>query len=114
MIFGGYTEVGFQGKENYSYDNNAFLFSISKGKIYNIRKDISNNYAILDRMNLGPCFDGNCCYTSSIGSNMLEAQSSTSSIQGSFYLGMSIDYELNNGEQYFYVQEIEIYQITAN
>lgn len=46
--------------------------------------------------------------------NMLEDKSYTCTISKSYFDGMTIDYELNNGEQCFYAEEIEVYQILYN
>ncbi len=32
----------------------------------------------------------------------------------SLFEGITSDYELNNGEEYFYIQEIEVYQVLFN
>ena len=37
--FGGFTSVGFNSFSSFTLDNNSFLFSIDKRKIYNIKKD---------------------------------------------------------------------------
>ena len=110
-IFGGYTEKGFRSRNSYIDDNNAFLFSFLTRKIYNA---IYGKTVIYDSSSLGPCFSGNSNSTILIPNNMLEDQSHTNKKSESHFSGMKIDYELNNGEEYFYIQEIEVYQILYN
>ena len=45
---------------------------------------------------------------------MLVEKCYTCLISESYFEGMKIDYELNGGEKYFYIQEIEIYQVLFN
>ena len=110
-IFGGYTEKGFRSRNSYIDDNNAFLFSFLTRKIYNA---IYGKNVIYDNSSLGPCFSGNSNCTILIPCNMLEDRSQTNKKSESYFSGMKIDYELNNGEEYFYIQEMEVYQILYN
>ena len=41
--FGGYSSVGFNSNSDYTKDNKAFIFSLDKKKIYNVKKD-KNQY----------------------------------------------------------------------
>ena len=45
---------------------------------------------------------------------MLESESNTCTVVQSHYEGFTKDYELNNGEMYFFIQEIEIFHILQN
>ena len=45
---------------------------------------------------------------------MLKDKGNTCTCSDSYYEGFSKDYELNNGKQNFYIQEIEIYQVSFN
>ena len=110
-IFGGYTEEGFRSRNDIITDNNAFVFSFSTKKIYNA---IYNQKFLYDYGNCGPYFIGSSSGSFCIFSNMLESRSCTCTISHSYFDGMTIDYELNNGEKYFYIQEIEVYQILYN
>ena len=110
-IFGGYTNEGFKSRQSYIVDNEAFAFSVTKQKIYNI---IKGKTAIYDSNNKGPCFSGNGWYLINIDEKMLESKTNTCSVSQSHYEGIVKDYELNNGEMYFYVQEIEIFHILQN
>ena len=109
-IFGGYTEKGFRSENENKQDSNAFLFSFLTRKIYNAKK---GQYTIHDYNDPGPCF-GNGAGAIYIPHYILEDQSFVNKITKSDFNGMKIDYELNNGEQYFYIQELEVYQILYN
>ena len=111
QIFGGYTEEGFRSRNTGIVDNNAFVFSFSTKKIYNAK---NNNEVIYDYSSYGPCFYSTPYLAICIESNMLEDKSYTCEINHNYFDGITIDYELNNGEKYFYVQEIEVYQILYN
>ena len=110
-VLGGYTEIGFRSRNNSSVDNKAFVFSFLTKKIYNSKY---NEKVICDHSNFGPYFNASYLGTILIESNMLENQSYTCDIKNSYFNGMSIDYELNNGVQCFFAQEIEVYQILYN
>ena len=53
--FGGFTSVGFNSTSGNTLDSNAFIFSIDKRKIYNVKK---NKEAIYCYSTYGPCFLG--------------------------------------------------------
>lgn len=111
VIFGGFTEEGFQGRECYVIDNKAFIFSFSKKKIYKVK---AGKYAISDYTNNGPCFYGSSYYNINVPNKMMNNYSNTCPLSDSYYEGITKDYELNNGEFKFEVQEIEVYQILYN
>ena len=110
-IFGGYTKEGFNSREEQFIDREAFAFSVSKKKIYNIKQ---NKEAIYDYRSHGPCFYGSGCHMIYIPGNMFEEKSNTCSISNSHYEGITSNYELNDGKQYFHIQEIEVYQVLFN
>ena len=107
-IFGGYTKEGYRSRNDSIKDSNAFVFSLSKKKIYHSKK--SQN-AIFDDKSYGPYFSNHMIH---IESKMLESRSETCQTSESYFEGITSDYEINNGEKYFYIQEIEIYQVLFN
>lgn len=107
-IFGGYTKEGFRSRDDSIKDENAFVFSLSSKKIFNSKK---GQNAIYDKNSYGPYFSNHMIH---IESKMLETRSETCSISDSYFDGMKINYEINNGEKYFYIQEIEVYQVLFN
>ena len=107
IILGGYTEVGYKGNKGNIIDNNAFFFSCDRKKIYIVKQ---NQTAILDGIGYGPTF-GNCTTIICIGGNMLSYHCCTTTVNSSNFEGLNSDYEITNGEQNFYLQEIEVYKI---
>ena len=106
--FGGYTEIGFDNSGIYKNDLNSFLFSINKRKIY----EPKNNAQLFCHEGNGPSFGKNRAIYLQDDTPILskiekrhETSSSTPSFEG------IIEYELNNGERYFNLQELEVFQI---
>ena len=102
--FGGYTTNTWELTNNYKKDELAFLFSLNKKKKYNIKnKEIQ--YAIrghkdyfafgsgADLWIYDKCTsrsDNGCCCSS---------------------YNTTLQYELNGGQEYFYVDELEVYNV---
>ena len=68
----------------------------------------------MDYQNNGPCFYSNGDYIIYIPNKMFDDLSNTCSISSSYYEGMTMDYEINNGDKFFRAKEVEIYQIVFN
>jgi len=107
--FGGYTDIGFDGSCKLKTDLKSFLFQIDKKKIYNAKGK-----------NQITCFSGNgptfgdkevAIYLYdhiSILSNKKNSHNTNAYI--SSFEGLN-NYEINNGEQYFNLKELEVFQI---
>jgi len=107
--FGGFTSIGFDCSGFELNDDNAFLFSIDKKKIYEI---IPGTPAVYCNKRYGPIFcskkdDNN--YNICIIDNFLTNISTTS--KNSFNYKTNEEYELNFGEKEFIVEELEIYKL---
>ena len=108
-IFGGYTETMIKSN-NYDNDKdpNSFVFSINKMKIYeNMKKE---NYAVCHSPGWGPIFrnDAFAVWDQNFFSyNQHRVGSKSQSNFGN----MDIDYEINNGDHYFSIKELEVFQI---
>ena len=101
--FGGFTTKNWSGQCIKKIDNNAFVFSIDNNKIYNVYK---NDWAIGGYPKFGPVFFG-CqirIYDDFCSKN------STTCNKGLNY-ATTKDFELNNGERYFIVKDLEVYTI---
>ena len=106
--FGGFTSIGFNSMTNETIDNEAFLFSIDKKNIYNVKQD---RYAIFCSSNYGPCFCGTSSFNICIyGTNILRASCNTSQSRNNSY-NINSDYELNNGKYQFSIKFLEIFQV---
>ena len=101
--FGGFTTKTWDGKCIKKVDNNAFVFSLDKNKIYDIRK---NDFAIGGYPKFGPVFFG--CQIR-IYDDFFK-KGGTTCYRGLNYKTRS-DFELNNGEQTYIVKEIEVYDV---
>ena len=114
VIFGGFTGRGFQNTNNYYIvDNSVFLFSFKNKKIYRIKKDScalyedsSYHYGIF----FGKCDGNNPIYLGDGNNNMLTNNSYTCPKSNNQYEFIK-DYELNEGEKIFNLEEIEVFQI---
>ena len=101
--FGGFTTKTWDGNCVKKIDNDAFVFSIDKHKIYDIRK---NEYAIGGYPKFGPVFFG--CQIRIY--DEFFKKGGTTCLRSLNYK-TKMDYELNNGEQQYIVKEIEVYDI---
>ena len=106
MIFGGYCSTCWESEDELiKEDLNSFVFSINLSKIYFVSKN--NEASILCDKNKGPSFIGMFI----VEDNMLSIQSSINPWGTQRYSGESSLYEINGGEPYFYIEEIEVFQV---
>jgi hypothetical protein len=103
--FGGFTTRPWEGNCVQKIDNEAFVFSIDKKKIYDI---IPNEPAVGCYPKFGPVFFG--CQIR-IYDNFFKKASTTCHRRLNYKTTQ--DYELNNCEQSFIVKDIEVYSIEA-
>ena len=103
--FGGYTEISWNNSNKEKYDDNAFCFSLTKYKIYDI---IKGSVAIGDYYN-HIVFRNNIFWLST-DYNTLYNGSCVKNSKSNFS-GEEILYEINNGEEYFEVDKFEVYQV---
>ena len=101
--FGGFTTCSWSGNQIEKNDENAFIFSLDKMKIYGI---VQGQPAIACYPNFGPIFL-NC---------QIKINDDSFSNGGStFYKGQNYqteeDFELNGGNQDFQIKEIEVYEV---
>lgn len=103
--FGGFTTKPWEGNCVQKIDNDAFVFSIDKKKIYDV---IPNEPAVGCYPKFGPVFFG--CQIR-IYDNFFKKLSTTCHKRLNYKTTQ--DYELNNGEQSYIVKDIEVYSIEA-
>ena len=106
--FGGYTEITINSTIGNFIDPNAFVFSLNNNKIYeNLRK---GKIAGAHCKDWGPIFRGDAF--SVWNKNFLSYDKHTLGIKSQSHFGvMNEDYEINNGEKYFGIEELEVFQI---
>ena len=107
--FGGYTETKIKSGDGVDdKDPNAFVFSLNKNKIYeNLKKE---NCAVNHSKNWGPIFRGDAFAV--WNKNFFSYNEHTIGTRTQSNYGvMNEDYEINNGEEYFGIKELEVFQI---
>ena len=103
-IFGGYTSETWDGN-NYKKDDKAFCFSIDLKKKYNNKK---TNNSIYCSLGIGPCFGdaffwvNNRCFSE--GGVVTEKPNTC-------YDNQEGKNEINNGDQKFEIEEVEVFQV---
>ena len=104
--FGGYAEKAWENNTsgNWIIDDKAFVFSIDYMKIYNHNV---GKYAILHNDNYGPTFEG-CFY---LRKDFTKNDTYDKNSSNNCFCGFNRAYELNDGEKYFSLSEIEVFQI---
>ena len=106
--FGGYTEVPFEfsKKRKGNKDDNAFIFSINKGKTYDVEKGTN---ATCSYRNYGPVFYGYEYCNIYLYGDFFSDEGNVAK-KGDRY-NTTEDFEINDGEQKFMVRELEVYQV---
>ena len=109
LRFGGFTSQSWEGNGD-KIDKNAFCFSLDKLKIYNIIKDIKGTKekpAIFTSPQTGPFF-GNCVFE--IKDSFFEMGGLCS--EDYFYDNQQIQCEINNGEEQFDIDDVEVFKVS--
>ena len=108
VIFGGFTHMAWNSSGIEVKDNRAFCFSINNQKIYNVKK---NKTAIFCADNYGPSFFSHPFFIIYLGNEFLSKKGNTCKKSNSFYDGLDTDYEINNGDEFFYIKQLEVYKV---
>jgi hypothetical protein len=112
---GGYTEQTWLNEKEKNgelkEDNQAFVFSLDKYEIYNIKK---GEKAIWCHPEYGPCFYGKASFAIYIKNFLLTEPIKSNKAVESIFVGIKKDYELINGFETTYAQEVEVFQILMN
>ena len=102
--FGGYTESKWDSSSGCKIDNNQFLFSLDRMKIYMGNGGTS----ICCGTAFGPYFCGSCgmydCYFSKNNNDEQKKGNKP-------YNGFTEEYELTHGDIHFYGKEVEVFQV---
>ena len=110
MKFGFYIEQPIKKTGNSEKDNKSFIYSLNLKKIYNVKEGaycFNDTTNFINLYNQPIAIENNCL-------NSNNSYTCTKSKADVSFYGFEKDYELNNGEQYFTVQEIETFQISFN
>ena len=115
VTFGGFTEQTWSNekeqKGDLKEDNNSFIFSLEKRQIYNIKP---GQKAIWCHPQYGPCFYGKGSFCIYCKDYLLTEPLKTNKITENVFIGITNDYELTNGLDKAYCQEIEVFQTIMN
>ena len=106
-IFGGFTTQIWDDSERNYDDDKAFCFSADEHRIYELREYCS---AIGCDFNSGPRF----CWMFMINNKCMMEGGKLFREEVSHYEGQKRDYELNDGEEFFIVEELEAFKITED
>ena len=101
--FGGFTTQTWEGQSINKKDDNAFIFSLDKLKIYDI---IKGENAITCNNELGPIF---CGFQILIYNNFFKKGGITEKAHLNY--NTEEDYELNGGNSNFGINELEVFEI---
>ena len=105
-IFGVYRNIAINGDGPWRIDNNAFIFSVDNNKIYRVKK---GNAVI--------AFDNRCFIqymnTLVLTGNILTEQyeDKNTNTMNNYFEGFTRNFELNGGNQYYYVEEFLVYSL---
>jgi hypothetical protein len=110
VVLGGFTMNNWSCQTKNKKDDSSFLFNVRNRKIYNIKKG-ENSTCCTNETSIY-FFNGTSSYpTLCVPNNFFTTQSNTCEKADTSFKDFSTDYELNNGNQYFFVAEMEIYEI---
>ena len=105
--FGAFTKRNFEpNKSSKKYDENSFLFSLDEMKIFEYVENENVKGGINTLLNYGPCFLNNALIT---GKNVLNDVGKVGKKNCGYEI--SYDFELNLGNEYFMLDELEVYQL---
>ena len=105
-IFGVYINIAINGDGPWRIDNNAFIFSVDNNKIYRVKK---GNAVI--------AFDNRCFIqymnTLVLTGNILTQQyeDKNTNTMNNYFEGFTSNFELNGGNQYYYVEEFLVHSL---
>ena len=104
LKFGGYTRLGYNSSKVVLIDKDSFIFSFDLMKIYDAIEGKETIYCFPE---YGPTFGYSCD---------IEIKNKFLTEKGGVYTKMnrfktSVDYELNGGNRYFDIKEIEVFKV---
>ena len=108
-IFGGYTNETWEGNNIAKTDNISFIFSLNYNKAYDIKRNVN---AIFCSPNYGPYFCGINSPTLLVNDDSNIRGGSCCKASESNFNGYTDDYEINNGNQNFRINEIEVFKVS--
>ena len=105
LKFGGFTSESWEGSGD-KKDKNAFCFSLDKMKIYN---SVKGKSAIFASPHSGPAFE-NCIFE--IKDKCFENGGACSDDSQNFFDNQEKQNEINDGDEQFYVNDVEVFSVS--
>lgn len=109
LKFGGYTNESWEGNNVTKVDNTAFIFSLNNNKVYDIKSNVN---AIFCSPFYGPYFCGNNNPTLFVNDDSNTRGGICCKAAESNYCGYFDDYEINNGNPNFRINEMEVFKVS--
>ena len=106
LRFGGFTSATWEGSDIDKSDKNAFCFSLDKMKIYNC---IQGKKAIFASPYCGPAFE-NCIFQ--INDKCFEEGGECSDDINNNFDNQEKQFEINNEEEKFQIEDVEVFNVT--
>ena len=105
-IFGVYRNLSINGSGPWSIDNNAFIFSVDNNKIYRVKQ--GHKVIAFDDKYFIQYMD-----TIVLSGSILSSQYADRSIgaMNQYFEGFTRDFELNGGNQYYYIEDFVVYSL---
>ena len=103
--FGGFSKIGFSSNKEDDIDNELFLFSLDKMKIYKVKRGCNARGS-----EGGNYLFGNKNYSLYIADNFMRKYSRIDNNYNIFE-GMKDDYEINGGRENFLIKKLEAFKI---
>ena len=100
--FGGFSSKGFNSNNRSIIDNSAFIFTLDKKQIYRVKE---NNDSIFCYENYGPSFTQGFSVPDKFLSNI------SYTFPKDLNFTTKEDYEINNGNKYFQIEELEVLEL---
>ena len=112
--FGGYTETEINKSFKEYLDPNSFIFSLNKMKIYENKK--KDDYVVCHSGTWGPIFRGGFSIADKNFFSYKEDKKDKikSNNDSPFFELSDEEFEINNGEEYFTIDDLEIFQLLFN
>ena len=100
--FGGFSSKGFNSNNRSIIDNSAFIFTLDKKQTYRVKE---NNDSIFCYENYGPSFTQGFSVPDKFLSNI------SYTFPKDLNFTTKEDYEINNGNKYFQIEELEVLEL---
>ena len=113
-IIGGFSEIGWRLSKNIIKDKNTFLFSLSKEKLYPFKNSLNDNISIIYKPKSWGFLASSFGASLVVYDNAFKNGGACCSKDVCLFDGYDKDYDINDGENNFGINEIECFQIDCD